>query len=387
MMMRLFHASVLFLNLLAVHAAVIVNDSSHTPVRDIRDQLPPHNESDEPPPAHVRRGACLSSQAGKDDGCKPSGLYADPVTCQGDQLAAVDQAIHELGLLATAALTGLSSDLWERAGNPRPYFFGPNPAPVAVTEQGEAITVKDIFVAAYQYSLGEAGGRQPAIMVMCADPLYTCPASGDELSTVIAYSTPRRPNTIILCDFFFHFPVLQPSCSGGLSQHGLTGIGANSRAQSLLHHFVRVYSVHIIRNIAYGTRKSHALVAKGSASQNADSFARYAGFAYDMGLALTHPGAAYCLDRFTTQNFGPGTGEFPTDRAWLRSMFGAQVDQAAERWRQEKFGGRNVEELSQAELEAFIKSYNPDFDFSGNGQGGSASGSGAAGSSSSGEMW
>lgn len=239
----------------------------------------------------------------------PGGLFPDPATCTGGRLAAVARAIEGVGQLAEAGFNALDPDFVRLRGNPASYFFGPSPD----TE------ISYILMSAFQYT------NQKLIRVNCTDLNNVCTASPLAKITVSDHSD--RPG-IILCDPFFFFPRHPPGpCMGGLTTNGLTGVGGMNQAQILLHEFTHAFTLGQIADHAYGSRQCHALLFEPGNSErqprtNADSYSRFASWAYDLGFESLEPGARRCPELFRPEyNLA---GEFPSGPAMDAYLDGAR---------------------------------------------------------------
>ena len=162
------------------------------------------------------------------------------------------------------------------------------------------------------------------IRVSCADKgVDKCGSSLD--STKPGFVVEH--DNIVLCPIFFLFPphTTHPPCEGELSEDGVIGLGATTRAELLMRYVAEAVGFPMINQYASGLRGNRALFIAGRrdarAEWNADSYAQTAGWAYSLGMT-SHPDAHDdCMGRFEPQVFGPGTGEFPRNMDWLYLAF------------------------------------------------------------------
>lgn len=279
-----------------------------------------------------RRVGCFGSKNGDSgDECtsaaKPPsprpGFYADPATCFGERLAAVEAAIKGVGLLALAGKTAFRVTPPATSANPATFFFG--------DDRRAQASAQAQFVSAYNYANGFSRGKY--LRIACVDLYGGCK---DPKMDVFAYANSDGVDSIVLCDDYFVYSVLPTApCEGGLSRNGMRGIGGTSQALLLLHEFMHAVSGNRVGDHAYGTKACGRLLADTNnrrlpadsdrlPSKNADSLARLAGWAYDIGLANTLPGAPYCPEQFRPDALGRA-GEWPSATAWAWARFKHQM--------------------------------------------------------------
>lgn len=252
----------------------------------------------------------------------PIGLYPDTSTCEDAWLQIVEAAIDDILTLSRAGRHALSPDLVDFTGNPARYFFGPD---------------ADVTVASLLLDAGLHGGppntranlKYP-IRVVCDEKFDNCNGSPD----VFGYVPTNAPDTIVLCEAFFHLPRLEQPCTGGLSNDAMRGVGTTNTAHALLHLFLHAFSEGKVKDYASGTRESHALLLKNDAyrrpEENADSIAWFALWAHDLGFGDKDSTGARCLELFPPPPTNWAAGEWPYYH-WMyswrpRTKPGAPVD-------------------------------------------------------------
>ena len=233
---------------------------------------------------------------------RSSALYADTNTCRGQELVTVKSSILGAVALARAgraALAAVNAD-----GNPTRYFFGLDPLPPMI----DSLLVALI------------GPWHPVrIRITCVDELDFCGSSFDTPTwppanqatgvtpgvSTAAYVCPNKaPGTIILCPVFFeHSRPINPPCTNGLARSDFAaGMGSHSLPVILVHEFTHAITQGQIVDNAYGSVPCHNLlvgsydaisdgltpleaVRRGQAlvQRNADSYARWLGWAFDQG--------------------------------------------------------------------------------------------------------
>ena len=238
---------------------------------------------------------------------RSSALYADTNTCRGKELLTVESSI--LGAVALARAGRAALKAVDADGNPTRYFFGPDPLPPMI----DSLLVALI------------GPWHPArIRVTCVDELDFCGTSSDSntwplanqatgippgASTAAFVCPSKAPGTIILCPVFFeHSSPINPPCTNGLAHSDFAaGMGSHHLPALLVHEFTHAITQgHIVDN-AYGSVPCHNLlvgsydaitngltpleaIRRGQAlvQRNADSYARWLGWAFDQGWDPLH---------------------------------------------------------------------------------------------------
>lgn len=261
-----------------------------------------------------------------------TGLYVDWSTCSATQLESAHIAISSLGQLAIAGRAAVSEPFVGLMGNPAPYFFAPS----------DFTFIWGLMNTALNSATGQKENSR-TIRVTCADLANLCNSVQGPADRILgAYVNPDRE--IVLCSRFFKLPYLEPSCSSHFSIDGLLGVGALSQGQVLLHMFAHAVTATEkgkhpngweVRDYAFGTHACYDLLWRRHSITrnnpnlmmrprfNADSFARMAAWAHDIGLAdLGEPDPlspwpkGTCVDRFKP-NLNGAIGEFPTNKFWL----------------------------------------------------------------------
>ncbi|KAI9812240.1 MAG: hypothetical protein M1832_000472 [Thelocarpon impressellum] len=239
-----------------------------------------------------RRGNCPSTARDPVAGCSaqagsaspPRGIYIDTATCTGTRLRQAQDALEDMSRLAAAGLSALRNQLG--APHPFPYFFAPSDKP----------WVDRVLSAAIRYKFGVDDGEP--IRVTCKDHSRN---QACKMADVTGFSNldPVDGRAIVLCKAFFLLKRNVAPCTGGLSTDGITGIGATTAGYLLLHEFTHAATSNQIDDYAYGSANCHRLVAfphpAKSPQRNADSFALYCSWSWDVGLA---DGQTPCLDMF-----------------------------------------------------------------------------------------
>lgn len=214
------------------------------------------------------------------------GLSVDSESCQGAEYLGLHKAIEGLNLLANAGFNALAPHLTVFSGNPSPFFFRPD----------QYDRAQGTLALAIMCSAGVDSGKPIRLTCLHPQNRLRCYPPDPSQPRPAAYLSQRndRNKVIVICPRFHVLPQLGPACSGRFSTDGLSGIGASSQAQTLLQYFMLAIAPNKIFQRALGSRACNGLLnlytripSEIGPLQNADSFARLAGWAWDLGLSAT----------------------------------------------------------------------------------------------------